>query len=509
MADKCEDEELRAGINQARKKPRNFALVAKGSSAVKLIVSKKPIKASDVQKAKTEAKGNIVVEGVVQGEGTELVFQTVGEEPSIKVLTIKELINEQTGLTLKARFQMVTELPKVLEDDDEVPEAPPMPPGPTSEVPPEAPPTKPTAADEDLLMMLISAMGKLGPRIQEAIKKFPDKREELVGGVGNFQKQVKAKDAAGAKASLLAVSELVKGLIGDAPPPPKEEKPAANPKAAQWEKEWAALEPEYLAALKTATDDLAGKMRAVHAYATEQAEATQYDKALTALARLRPLIEQAGKAQPESVSGDEGEFQALFEKIEPRYLEILKQNPDNAGELRSTMDFANGKADEGNYESAVSSLNKLSRLLDETEEMLREQAIEAQIDEEDEGRGVVAFRKALLTWDAARSAAVSELRSLQAVVIGKYPDADVDRLSEIFDTVDESLHDALIDCINAEDAEDRKYYSAIALEAVREFEEKIDDNDLIQGVDRNPFDENLELGKRLKSALSQVATFLR
>lgn len=515
MAEKCEDEELRAALGQARKKSRNFCLIAKGSTAVKLLVSKKGIKSSDVQKAKAESKGNIVVEGVCLGEGTEMVFSVVGEEPSIKALTIKELIAEQTGLTLKARFQTVNELPKVEDDENEGAENENAEANPAAEAPaeiPEAPPLPP-AANEDLLMMLISAMSKLGPRIQEAIKKSPNNREALVAGVGNFQKQIKAKDGAGAKASLLAVSELVKSLIGEAPPPappPPENKP--DPKAAQWEKEWGELEPKYESALATASNDLIGKMKVVHAYATEQAEAGQYDKALTALSRLRPLVEQAAQSngeQPEEESeGTANEFQALFAKLEPRYLRVMRDNPDNASELRATMDFANGMAEDEKYDRAVASLKKLSGMLDTTEETLLEQAIEAQIDEEDEGRGVVAFRKALLNWDAARSSAIGAIRALQAKVIQKYPDADVERLSEIFDKVDESLHDALVDCINAEDAEDRKYYNALALDVVRDFESKIDGNELIEGVDENPFEEGMELGPKLKAALGQVASFI-
>lgn len=38
-------------------------LIAKGTTAVKLIVQKKQVKAGDIEKAKTEAKGSLVLEG--------------------------------------------------------------------------------------------------------------------------------------------------------------------------------------------------------------------------------------------------------------------------------------------------------------------------------------------------------------------------------------------------------------------------------------------------------------
>jgi hypothetical protein len=519
MADNCEDPELRTGLTQARKKPRNFCLIAKGTTAAKLIVSKKLIKAGDVQKAKAEAKGNLVIEGVCQGEGAEMVFQVVGDEPTVKALTIKELIAEQTGLTLKARFAVVNELPAVEEEENEaesseegtaagqIPEAPPL-----------APPVEATANDKvaQAIAQLTAAMNKLSPVIQAAVKSSPNRRDELVQGIATFKAQIQAQEVENAKTTLLAVGKLAKELSAappQAPPPPptSTNEQADQNKAAQWQAEWGALEPKYLAALEAASNDLAGKLKVIHAYATEQAEAAQYDKALTALGRLRPLIDQAGKenggADKGEGSGNANEFQALFEEVEPRYLEILRQNPDNAGELRGVMDFANGNAEDDKFDKAIAALNKLSGLLDKTEETLLEETIDAQIDEEDTGRGVVAFRKALLSWDAARNSAFAEIRSLQAKVIEKYPDADVERLGEIFERLDESLHDALVDCINAEDQEDRQHYNSLALNVVRDFESRIDGDELIGGVDSNPF-AKVAVGNTLKKALGQVATFL-
>src|SRR5688572_10511905 len=111
MAKQVKDPELKAGLTQARKNPRNFVMIAKGTTAVKLIVQKKPITAGDVQNAKAEAKGNLVVEGVCLGDGPEMVFNVVGQEPGIKPVSIKELIGEETELTMKGRFQVVNDLP--------------------------------------------------------------------------------------------------------------------------------------------------------------------------------------------------------------------------------------------------------------------------------------------------------------------------------------------------------------------------------------------------------------
>lgn len=56
-ADSKLDENLVEGLKQAKKAPRNFALIVKGAAPVKLLVRKKKIKDAELLKAKTEAKG--------------------------------------------------------------------------------------------------------------------------------------------------------------------------------------------------------------------------------------------------------------------------------------------------------------------------------------------------------------------------------------------------------------------------------------------------------------------
>ena len=132
------DEDLMTGLKLARKKPLNFCLIAKGVEVVKLIVQKKKIPDGEAQKAKAEFKGNKTIMGVVAGDGVELSFQVVGEEPSIPSKKIKEFISEQTGMTLKPKWEVVTELAEVEEAESEGEQAS-VPP------PPVAPPPPPTA----------------------------------------------------------------------------------------------------------------------------------------------------------------------------------------------------------------------------------------------------------------------------------------------------------------------------------------------------------------------------
>jgi hypothetical protein len=117
MAEK--NKELAKALQKAKKSPRNFAIIARGTNVLKLIVDKKPLKSGELKEAKKELEGNAIVEGVVLGgEGTELVFQ-VREEPSFGENKLKKFISEETGLPLKPSFVVVQKLADVPDDDEE------------------------------------------------------------------------------------------------------------------------------------------------------------------------------------------------------------------------------------------------------------------------------------------------------------------------------------------------------------------------------------------------------
>jgi hypothetical protein len=381
------DEELSKNLKAARKKARNFVMVLKGTRLVGLIVSKKSIKAGEKAAAKAEFKGNAFVEGVVVGEGAELVFKIQGApggEPGVKIAQFKDFVDEQAGMKIKPRFEMVSELQVVDENEEEgseneedeggnvpnappppqskgnevppapiappppqskgneVPPAPPAPPPPTqnkgNDVPPSPPPAPPSSPTDEM-KGLIAAMNKLSDQIKDAAAKNPNQKGELLKHVAAFQAQAKSGDAQGAKASLLAVGTLLKQLSGTSPvtPPPappvapsppesssqvppaptppsppessSQVPPAPTPPppdraAVDWEREFARIEPRYLEALKTSTSDAASKLRVVFTYATEQAEARAFDKALGALKRLEPLLDAVQQAPSGGPAGE-------------------------------------------------------------------------------------------------------------------------------------------------------------------------------------------------------------
>lgn len=121
MADIEIDKDLMKSLRLARKRPRNFAIIAKGLTCLKLIVSKRRIKDGDLIKAKKEYHGNAIVRGLVTGgDGPELVFQ-VTEEVSLLEAKFKLFIKEHTGLPWKPRFAVVLTQQEV---DDETADEP-------------------------------------------------------------------------------------------------------------------------------------------------------------------------------------------------------------------------------------------------------------------------------------------------------------------------------------------------------------------------------------------------
>lgn len=225
MAGTMLDEALTEGLKQAKKSPRNFALIVKGANPVKLFVRKKKFRDGELAKAKTEAKGNDYIVGVLVVSGADFAFQVLAE-PTVKPLKLKELITEPTEMTAKPRWEVLPTLPDIGGDEEdeqaeseaaEVPPAPPPPPG----SPPLAPP--PPAIDAN---QLVAAMNKLSPQIQAAAAANPDRKKELVTPVTAFQQHIKNNQLDQAKAVLGQLVTLLKSL-GPAPAPGSETR--ANP----------------------------------------------------------------------------------------------------------------------------------------------------------------------------------------------------------------------------------------------------------------------------------------
>ena len=99
-------DDLKSALVQAKKKPRHFAIIAKGAEVLALFAQKRPLRPGDLRQSRRDAGGKQIIEGICQGDGgTKLVFMVEGEKPKVKKSKLREFISKETGLMLKPRFE--------------------------------------------------------------------------------------------------------------------------------------------------------------------------------------------------------------------------------------------------------------------------------------------------------------------------------------------------------------------------------------------------------------------
>jgi hypothetical protein len=215
------DTELESALDEARKKPRYFAIVVKGQNIVKMIVQKKRIKDGDIAYAKREFSGNGSITGVCSRKGAEFVLQVLDQEPPLKALKVKEFIALETGIPIKPRWEVVTQFGPV---DDEEGQPGPPPPAPTA-----APTPTPTAsgrndptgdspaadpkAERQKTDKIKKALKKAAPNIQRALLASPQAKAEILERVATVKKEIQRDQADAAMASLRELVEFLAASI--------------------------------------------------------------------------------------------------------------------------------------------------------------------------------------------------------------------------------------------------------------------------------------------------------
>ena len=254
------DTELAKALQMAKKKPHNFAILAKGANVMKVLVSKKPIKEGEVQKAKKEFQAGTICRGVCRGDGGDLVFEVTDKQPSIGEPKLKAFIKDEAGLTIKTRFETVAATAEIDDEgvEEEVsegatspvreatapspsPSSATSPPAPTPKKSQEAPPPAPTqeksqeaspppsppapTPEESLGQQLRKAVNKLTPLIKTAITAQPGRKTEVLRAVQDIEVLLKAGDFQAAKPKVLELNTLVKDVASLPPAPPAPARP--------------------------------------------------------------------------------------------------------------------------------------------------------------------------------------------------------------------------------------------------------------------------------------------
>ena len=208
------DEALAQGLSQARRRPRNFVLIAKGSTCVGLLVKKKPIKEPEVLAARKISGGKIVVAGVCQGDGgPEMVFKVAEEPPAINLARLRQHLLDTTGLKLKPSFLVVPGLEAVDETDDEDRAGPAAESAPAESAPGGSAPAgsaAPGGGGEPGTTAVLETLAKLGPAVQKLIAAEPGQRQTALTRVKRVKAAGESGDVASARAALLELGILVK-----------------------------------------------------------------------------------------------------------------------------------------------------------------------------------------------------------------------------------------------------------------------------------------------------------
>jgi hypothetical protein len=202
---------------------------------------------------------------------------------------------------------------------------------------PAAPPVAPDQASGEYERRLKALM----PGLKQALSAGGPLVSELKAKAEQAQSLHKRKLH---DASLAALDGLEK-LIASAQQSGRPSDAAAPARGAEkWEQRLRQLEPRYYDALDEADDDYVKKLRVLFTYATEQAEAHQYTKALTALDRLEPVLDEAeaeiaaaAEAEVDEVIKTGAEDFDAFRECLARWNEAVRDVREQVDELKAAM----------------------------------------------------------------------------------------------------------------------------------------------------------------------------
>ncbi|MCP4043198.1 MAG: hypothetical protein GY731_14785, partial [Gammaproteobacteria bacterium] len=410
--------------------------------------------------AKEEGAGQFYY-GVISGKGPNITFNMNSldgfEKPATKNIVLKNYLRDEADMKFKPVYEIVTELPDTPVDEGpegeeieaspetvpepEVPEATlaaeetaPEPAPPPPEESPEAP------VDTTAAKQLTAALAKLSPVITKAVVAQPARKAEILGQVADIKQAIRTGETDTAKSQLLETGRLVKELAAGAP----------------------------------------GNVEAPEVPTEDNAET---------------------------------QWQTLFAKLEPRYLEALKLQPANASQMRTVMGYASEQAGAGQYAKAIKAIKRLAGMIQEA--MPEETVPEGDGGPEEIKVSFVAMQKSRLAWDGARKTVAAELRKLEQAILEacrEEPDFEeianrTQQLYRILDTLDERLLDKLDDALNAQEQELRSSIHREAQGLIREYLTFVDSDPLILEVDTNPFTP-VAVKKTMTATLSKLSVAL-
>lgn len=261
-----------------------------------------------------------------------------------------------------------------------------------------------------------------------------------------------------------------------------------------------ALQP----AIKAQPPALAEKFIKVFKNIVEMIRKGQLDAAATGIDKLEAALRRSADAAQDgkaanAADSDQSSDKAEWDKVLARLMDevpaALRGTVSDPGKLRAVFDFAQGKAEAGDYKAALRAAAALEDLMVQIPPPDDTPGDPANAAEEERPQvSPVAFQRARIMWLDSKKKMKSELDKLRAAIAQQSADdsdqgdilAVADQMLGEFDHLDSRLEDVLDNITNTEDGPKRSALRKQAQAVISDYVSVLG-SPFFQSVDQNPF----------------------
>lgn len=356
-------------------------------------------------------------------------------------------------------------------------------------------------------VLTLSVHGKMLPGLAKNMKKFMQTigkklKVVILGPNGEILEQVEEDDDSN--------DDDVKSQLQDeVEPDVAAQQQQVDPLAADWEAVKAKLDNP-VQAFSNSEDPRAAEVTKAWKGALAAAEGGNFKVAMAVATKIAPIVTGAPttsetlKEDPYQVKWEQafGPLSALFEKA-------MKNNPENANQLRAAWSMAGEKAGAGDYQTAMTVVTRLKPRLDEAA------AATTTGQQADVPKDVVAFQKSRILWAGTRSKMVSEMAKLEAAITQQCAGDEelqevvnvVGTLTNRLDVFDANLEDILDKITNTPEGDARTKLKQDAETAIKEYQNHLNDP-FFADVDSNNGFANVSVAALAIKSLDSIAKVL-
>lgn len=356
-------------------------------------------------------------------------------------------------------------------------------------------------------VLTLSVHGKMLPGLAKNMKKFMQSTGKklkvvILGPNGEILEQVEEDDEGNDDVISTSVEENPEPEVAT----PEEQ---VDPLAADWKAVQAKL-TNPVQVFSNGDDPRAAEVAKAWQGALAAAESGNFKVAMAVATKLAPIVTAAPTA---SETQEDDPYQAQWEKafgpLSALYEKAMKNNPENASQLRAAWAMAGEKADAGDYQTAMTVIARLKPRLDEAA------AATASGQEAEVPKDVVAFQKSRILWAGTRNKMISEMAKLEAAIAQQCAGDEalqevvneVGSLTKRLEVFDANLEDILDQITNTPEGDARTKLKKEAEAAIQQYQNHLDDP-FFADVDNNNGFANVSVAASAIKSLDSIAKVL-